>query len=829
MLNYFADLNAALNDQDPESVRLLKNVLIVGTAGLAILAVVLFLTSGNIGYLGLGVTGAGTVAILSGILLLLSYRKIYWPARLFFPLIALAAITALALSSDGLHDSTITGYIVVILLAGMVIGQKAIPPALVLTLLGMWIVAYADMTGINTSALASHTQIGDVVVISMIQIIAAASLNGLMARLNFSIKASRTNEQGQIKSNQELRDLQAVLESRVTERTHSLELAAEVGRSVSQVRDLTSMMREAAETIRARFGLYYVQVYLTAPARNALVLQSGTGSVGVELVGRSHSLPIDTGSTNGRAVVEKRSVVISDTAASPTFRPNPLLPDTRSEMAVPLIAGENVVGVLDMQSSQPGALSEDGLPAFEALAGQLAIAIQNASLLAQAEQARAEVEAQARRLVRSNWKDYQDAIHKPEQTGFVFEGNAISPLADTDGYQPAVGENTISAPIAVTGEPVGTLTVEMEAQGQNIQSMQLVHAVARQVAQQIESLRLLESAERYRAEAEESSRRLTREGWQGYLEGKSDQPIAYQYDLNEVKPAGEEIALPAGESALTLPLKVRDETIGKLVVEGLGADDSEARGFASAVAERLGAHIESLRQFEQTQSALSQSEKLFEASRHLTEATDLQELVASTVNLLGIPGINRAMIFSFNYDSENNIESLDIIANWWNGTGATATPIGTRYGLDVIRMMPMFITPIPVFIDDAFTDKRIDATTLGLVKRLNIRTGAALPLHIGTHQIGAVFLEGEEPHIFKPEELRVFTSLAPQIATVLENRRQYERAQKQAERESTLNVIGQKIRSATSVEAVLQIAARELGHALGAPLTIAQLGLKDKQ
>ena len=90
-------------------------------------------------------------------------------------------------------------------------------------------------------------------------------------------------------------------------------------------------------------------------------------------------------------------------------------------------------------------------------------------------------------------------------------------------------------------------------------------------------------------------------------------------------------------------------------------------------------------------------------------------------------------------------------------------------------------------------------------------------------------MESEEPHNFTQDETRLYIALAPQIATVLENRRQFEKAQKQAERESTLNVISQKIQSATTVEAVLQIAARELGHALGAPMTIAQLSMKDKK
>ena len=142
----------------------------------------------------------------------------------------------------------------------------------------------------------------------------------------------------------------------MAERTRNLELAAEVGRTVSQVRALDVMLKDAAELIRTQFDLYYVQVYLTDPSQTNLILQSGTGTVGAELIGRGHRLPLNTDSINGRAAIEKKSVVISDTAASATFRPNPLLPDTRSEMAVPLLIGEKVVGVLDMQSEHAGVI-----------------------------------------------------------------------------------------------------------------------------------------------------------------------------------------------------------------------------------------------------------------------------------------------------------------------------------------------------------------------------------------------------------------------------------------------------------------------------------------
>jgi GAF domain-containing protein/HAMP domain-containing protein len=615
----------------------------------------------------------------------------------------------------------------------------------------------------------------------------------------------------------------ATLEQRVADRTRNLELAAEVGRSVSQVRALDVMLKDAAELIRSQFDLYYVQVYLTDPSQTNLLLLSGTGKVGAELLGRGHRLPLNIGSINGRAATEKKPVVISDTTASATFRPNPLLPNTRSEMAIPLIVGDKVVGVLDLQSEKANALSQELLPAFEALAGQVAIAIQNANLLAETEQARAEVEAQARRLVRANWSDYQDAIHNPEETGFVFEQNKISAMTQADE---ATQENSLIAPISVTGETLGNLVVEMEEQTAGSRTAELVETVAHQVAQHIESLRLLESAERYRAESEQASRRLTREGWKEYMDANTGENLSYIYDLKEVRSfAGNG---QADESALSVPLKVRDEILGKFAIQGLDVNDSEALELANAVAERLSAHIESLRQTEQTQSALAQSEKLFDATRDLTQATGLQELVAAAVTTLNIPVVDRALLGLLNHASDGTLEGMNIVANWSNGTGYEATAVGTHYSSEALRVLSIFTSPTPIFFNDMYNDERVDAASLEVVKRLNVRAMVGLPLFLGSRQLGTLILEAPEPHNFTQDDIRLFTALAPQIATLLESRRQFERAQKQAERESMLNTISQKIQSATSVEAVLQIAARELGHALSAPMTIAQLSMKDK-
>lgn len=415
---------------------------------------------------------------------------------------------------------------------------------------------------------------------------------------------------------QQLRDFIATLESRVAERTQNLELAAEVGRTVSQVRALDVMLTEAAELIRTQFDLYYVQVYLVNPSQTYLDLQAGTGHVGEELLGRKHRLPFNTGSINGRAAVGKKSVVIKDTALSTTFRPNPLLPNTHSEIAVPLIIGDKVVGVLDVQSEYAGTL-DDVLPAFEALAGQLAIAIQNANFLAETQQARADVEAQAQRQTRTNWAEYLDAVHKPEETGFVFEQNKISPLT----REVKIKDNALVTPISVTGEALGNLVVEMEGQSPIARTDELLNTVARQVSQHIESLRLLESADRFRYEAEQASRRLTHEGWQEYSDANAAKGTGYIYDQNEVRPSEQNEIEQAEEAGTSLPLKVRDEVIGKLVLQGLDANDSEAVGIANAVAERLGAHIEGLRLAMQTEKALSTTKKQAQREQALRQIT----------------------------------------------------------------------------------------------------------------------------------------------------------------------------------------------------------------
>lgn len=174
--------------------------------------------------------------------------------------------------------------------------------------------------------------------------------------LNQQVKIFSQDEIGQLAQvfNQtiaQLRNLFTTLEQRVADRTHDLELASEVGQTIAEkVGNISVMLTEATEMIRSRFNLYYTQVYLLDPSGQTITLRAGTGEAGRQLLQRGHHLLINSSSLNGRAVSEKKPVIVADTQKSGTFLPNPLLPNTRSEMAIPLLVGDKVLGVLDMQS-----------------------------------------------------------------------------------------------------------------------------------------------------------------------------------------------------------------------------------------------------------------------------------------------------------------------------------------------------------------------------------------------------------------------------------------------------------------------------------------------
>ena len=167
------------------------------------------------------------------------------------------------------------------------------------------------------------------------------------------------------------------LEQQVTERTQALETSTEVSRQLSTILDQDQLVREVVEQLRSAFGYYHAQIYLFDESKQSLNMVGGTGNAGRTMLASGHQIEGGRGLV-GRAAQTNQIVLISDVSQAVGWLPNPLLPDTKAEAAVPIAVGDEVVGVLDVQHNVAGGLRQQDADLIQAIANQVGVAIQNA-------------------------------------------------------------------------------------------------------------------------------------------------------------------------------------------------------------------------------------------------------------------------------------------------------------------------------------------------------------------------------------------------------------------------------------------------------------------
>lgn len=191
---------------------------------------------------------------------------------------------------------------------------------------------------------------------------------------------------------QQLQSLIDNLEQRVEERTRDLNIAAQVSQQVTSELDLERLLPDLANLTRDGFDLEHVSVFVLDSATERLVLKAGSGEVGPKMLEQGKHFELTDKGLVPLAARTGMAQIINDVQSSPDHFVNPLLPDTRSEMTIPMQVGPELIGVMDLQSRDVDHFTDETVNVLTALAEQIAIAVRNADLYQQAESARAEAE-----------------------------------------------------------------------------------------------------------------------------------------------------------------------------------------------------------------------------------------------------------------------------------------------------------------------------------------------------------------------------------------------------------------------------------------------------
>jgi len=313
--------------------------------------------------------------------------------------------------------------------------------------------------------------------------------------------------------------LVSTLEERVAERTQLIErrvaqiqAVAEVGKSVAAHRDLEELLTRTSYLISDRFGFYHIGIFLLDARRKYAILRASNSSEGAKMLERRHKLSVGMEGIVGTVAGTGQARIALDVGEDAVYFNNPDLPKTRSEMALPLNAGGETLGVLDIQSVEANVFSEEDIPTLQVLADQLAIAVQNARLLRDSQEALMLARKATGDISQAGWQSmlrnvdglgYASLMNgEVVQTSNELEANMQRALLEGESVLSA-DQKTLNMPISVRGQTVATMRLvkPSDAEPWTPDEIEDIEALSAQLSNTLDSARLYQ----------ESQRRATRE------------------------------------------------------------------------------------------------------------------------------------------------------------------------------------------------------------------------------------------------------------------------------------------------------------------------------
>lgn len=518
LLNYIR----SEEDQDPSFIRLTRNILIaVIVTNIAVLPLVA------------GFTGIENRAAIGALLLMLVLEIVSLIyvlrgntllAKLIVPIGLLITVFTIAYTGNGIRDTSFFAMPIILVVSAILLGRRSLILIAPLAVLATLIIAARDITLVRDPRPIGFD---DVIIVPLLLLASAGITHLLINRLNESILRAQKSELIQRNENAELLALRASLEDRVQERTSELEKAnqsaerrarqfravTQVVSAVSSVQSLDELLPLITRVISEQFNVYHTGVFLLDENQEFAVLRAANSEGGQKMLARNHKLAVGQAGIVGYVTATGQPRIALNVEADSAFFDNPDLPETRSEIALPLQYAGQIIGALDVQSVEANAFQPDDISVLSTLANQVAVAINNAFTIEEAKKTLLEAQSAIGQIGQEAWQ-----VLRPKQLGlgFYYSESGVKPLQKPiENPEAAVALGKGEA-VLTSGQENSRLAIPIHLRGQVIGVMQLstrgeyklteddadiAKAVAERLSLAIETATLLQSTQ-HRAEIE---------------------------------------------------------------------------------------------------------------------------------------------------------------------------------------------------------------------------------------------------------------------------------------------------------------------------------------
>ena len=424
-----------------------------------------------------------------------------------------------AYSADGVKDVIVIAYIAIALLASIAVSWRTGFIVTIASIGAIWTLALLEANHIITPRFQNPLDYSRD--LSFIFIAITALIYFSATSLQDSITRANKSEESLRISNQTLQELNQNLEARVSSRTTELELAnqrnekrarqfealAQVAHATTSNQNLEVLLPNLVELISKRFGFYHIGIFLLDEAREFAELRATNSEGGKHMLARKHKLGIGQSGIVGFVSATGKPRITLDVGDDAVFFNNPDLPNTHSETALPLRSGDQIIGVLDIQSIESNAFHEEDIEVLSTLADQVSIAIQNAQSFEASQELLKEAQRSSGAFLGESWRILQG---QEESIGYQITENKLKPLTKattSTQIKKAVagkatvienGENaTLAIPIRLRDQVIGIMNMHvLEEHEWDADEVDVAEAVAERLSLALEAALLLKSTQR---------------------------------------------------------------------------------------------------------------------------------------------------------------------------------------------------------------------------------------------------------------------------------------------------------------------------------------------